>query len=181
MEVKSTMSINNSNNNVMWTTVLRIGITDDGGRHTLVCWRTSVDQETEMDHQMKCSVVLFQCLGNGDKFRIMANGTKQNDDGEDSSVFAQELRLTNRAPWVTAVTKLLGATSRARMVEVDFAFADGEASERDLVRLEIVVPKTSNSDKGKILKLSLDWAKAEVDAKILKQKLSTALLQMVAN
>ena len=143
-------------------------------RHPVVCWRTG-DMK---DRRMKCTRVDFdRLLEPPQKFRVVASGIETHEGRETDKPLVHELKLTMRKAWTTSITKFRGTKSRVRVVAIDFAF-DDDRSDNDIIRIEILVPKTSDIDKGKKLKLAVDWAKHVVDAGIAYKALVTALNQL---
>lgn len=142
-------------------------------RHPVLGWRTLAGK----DYQMKCRIILFQRLEGTVKFRFVVTGEEQHKDSTVEGEISHTLQLTTRKNWFTHVSKKKGTTSSVRMVEVAFGFDESEANGfgNDIVRVEILVPKTRTYDKGSTLKIAMDWAKALVDARLLEIDLLAAM------
>ncbi|CAB9513427.1 unknown protein [Seminavis robusta] len=144
---------------------------DADTRHPCLSWRLASGAQ----FKCKCTSLEFLRFGNSTKYRFKAEGFLIKDGGSSGTVQSFELNLTMRAPWVTDITKLKGATSAVRMVEINFLIPKEDRKDNDVVRVEALVPITTDVDKGKLLKECIDWAKTVVDGNIRYRDLISKL------
>ncbi|CAB9520553.1 hypothetical protein SEMRO_1113_G242660.1 [Seminavis robusta] len=134
-------------------------------RHPLLYWKLGNGDE----YYCKCSSLEFQRWGDSVKYQFLAEGilSKESFSNAKGPVESWDVKLTTRAPWSTGINKMKGETSSARVVEIDVDFPAEDKQDIDIVRVEALIPKTSDVDKGKLLKKCVDWGKAVVDANLL--------------
>ncbi|CAB9523295.1 hypothetical protein SEMRO_1401_G269430.1 [Seminavis robusta] len=158
-----------------WNRVLRIlpvaemRKMDDGeSRHPLFFWRLGNGTE----FFCKCTTSLeFQRWGNSTKYRFKASGHLTEDGKPIGKASSWDVNLSSRATWATEVNKMKGSTSSVRVVGINLSYSEGERRDNDVVRVEAVVPVTSDVDKGKVLKKCVDWGKTVVDGNIQYREL----------
>ncbi|CAB9520055.1 hypothetical protein SEMRO_1070_G237760.1 [Seminavis robusta] len=129
----------------------------------VVLWRTSSEGEWEM----KATEVLFQRLDGTSKFRFMVKGYRR--EGDSMNRFEEHIpvSLTKRVRWNDPkITTLRGRTSKSRLVEVDFHYDIEDRQPNDIIRVEVIIPKTADSDNGKVLYKALNWARSVVAAQL---------------
>ncbi|CAB9516399.1 expressed unknown protein [Seminavis robusta] len=115
-------------------------------------------------------------------FRFFIRGvrTERNDDGtmkdDDDSmnggvIETMELRLTSRFEWYTKSQKIKGNETSGRIIRVKFLRSEEEQHANSIAQIDVIVPKSKNEDKGKLLELAMQYAASLVDANIAHLKL----------
>ncbi|CAB9505421.1 hypothetical protein SEMRO_230_G093380.1 [Seminavis robusta] len=157
-----------------WNRVLQIlpaaemrKMDDDGSRHPLFFWRIGGGTE----FFCKCTSLEFQRWGNSMKYRFKASGHLTDGGKPIGTPSIWEVNLTSRATWSTELNKMKGTNSSVRVVGINFVYPEGEKRDNDIVRVEALIPVTSDVDKGKVLKKCVDWGKTVVDGNILYREL----------
>ncbi|CAB9518839.1 expressed unknown protein [Seminavis robusta] len=85
------------------------------------------------------------------------------------------LRLTTRFSWSTDANKVKGKETSGRWIKLSFD-RDKEAQTPDSVKqIDLIVPKSKSSDKGKLLQLAVEAAKHTVEAHIASSKFEAEL------
>ncbi|CAB9513797.1 hypothetical protein SEMRO_613_G175630.1 [Seminavis robusta] len=133
-------------------------------KHPVILWRMVSGGEWEV----KATEILFQRFHGSSKFRFMVKGFLRVDDTINQHQEHFPVGLTKRVRWMDPkCTTLRGTKSKSRLVEVVFSYdEESNPQANDVVRVEVIVPKTSDSDKGKPLHKALNWARSLVQTQL---------------
>ncbi|CAB9516024.1 hypothetical protein SEMRO_756_G197680.1 [Seminavis robusta] len=141
-------------------------------KYPIVLWRLATDEEWEV----KAIEVTLEQFESTPKYRMNVKGFRRVEEKTSEHQEEWTVAMTKRVRWSgPKCTTLKGKTSKSRLIGIDFFFSKEDIQNNDVIRLEVIVPKLADVDKGKVLYKAPIWASSVVTTELDYQEMMALL------